>query len=791
MIKTIRKAGLCLLMLIPTLVFAQQSGTVKGRIQTNNNKNAGYVSVSLTPGKMGITSDEDGSYTFNKVKPGKYTIKVSAVGLETISKEIIVKAGETTVVNFKLQTSSGELEEVIVSGTKNKYRAARTSNSLRLDQPLIEIPQNIQVITSGTLQDQQVTTMSDGVLRNVSGATRLEHWGEIYTRVNMRGTRASAFRNGFNVTSDWGPLNEDMSFVDHIEFVKGPSGFMMSSGEPSGLYNVVTKKPTGRDFNGEATVTLGSYDMYRAALDLDGRADKKGKLLYRLNVMGQNKRSFRPFEFNDRYIVAPVLTYKFSEKTSITAEYTYQRVKMSDLGSAYVFATEDYAVLPRKFTFSNPGIKPSVVNDHSALLNFQHQFNDKWKFTAQGSYFNNKQLSSDIWPAAINADGTAIRSLYSFDALLQYGFAQGFVNGEFKTGTVRHRLLGGIDYGKKRGWFDWSQTFNLDTPENPFNVHNPNYGTPALGIPSFDRSRAIKDRAGSLTYEQYTGIYLQDELGFLDNRLRLTLAGRYTFLNQGLEPDRLNAKKFSPRIGLSANIDASTSVYALYDQSFLPQSGNIEGGGTAKPVTGNNLEVGFKRDWFEGRWNSTLSVYRILRDNQLMASPNSTPAVPLYIQSGQSRAQGIELDIRGEIIPGLNLVANYALTDYEITKPIDEYGVVIPKGTKIAGYAKHNANAWLSYKVQQGSLKGTGISAGFNFQADRSTWTWAASTQRDLPNYFRLDGGLFWENSRFRATGNVFNILNKYLYSGAAYGTYYYWQSEAPTNFRLSLSYRF
>lgn len=775
----------------PLMVLAQQWGTVKGRIVTSNKKPAGYVSIALVPGKLGAVTDDDGKYQINRVRPGTYSVKVSAIGLQNLSKQIEVKAGETVVADFVLNESSGELDEVTVSGSRNKYKVEKPSNSLRLDQPLLEIPQNIQVITSAALADQQVISMSDGVLRNVSGATRIEHWGDIYTRVNMRGTRASAFRNGFNVTSDWGPLNEDMSFVDHIEFVKGPSGFLMSNGEPAGIYNVVTKKPTGRDFNGEATVTVGSYDMYRAAVDLDGKANKSGKLLYRLNLMGQNKKSFRDYEFNDRYIVAPVLTYKFSENTSLTAEYTYQRVNMTDIGSAYVFHTDGYAVLPRNFTFTNPGIKPTNVNDHSAFLNFQHKFNERWKFTAQGSYFNNKQVSSDIWPDAVNPDGTIIRRLYNFDAILDYGFAQGFLNGEFETGLIKHRVLAGIDYGKKQGWFDWGQSFALDTDTDPFDVNNPDYGTPANGIPAFDRSKSVKDRAASTTYEQYTGLYLQDELGFFENRLRLTLAGRYTFLNQGSASDKTSDNKFTPRLGLSVSIDNSTSMYALYDQTFLQQSGILEGGGTPKPVTGNNIEFGIKRDWFDSKWNSTLSVYRILRKNQLSASPRSTPANPVSLQLGESRAQGLELDIRGEIIPGLNLVANYALTDYEISKDVEEYGAVIPAGTKIAGYSKHNANAWLSYKIQNGSVKGLGISAGFNYQDGRSSWTWAASTQRDLPSYFRLDGGLFWENSKIRVTGNVFNILDKYLYSGAAYGTYYYWQAEAPRNFRLSVAYRF
>lgn len=778
-------------LLTPMFLLAQQTGNIKGKIVTSNNKGAGYVSVALLGTKQGAISNEDGEFTIVRVTPGTYTLKVSAVGLESVVQSIYVKAGETNNITLTLKESSGKLDEVTIQATRNKYKLDKPSTSLRLDQPLIEVPQNIQIVTAAALADQHALTMSDGVLRNVSGLTRLEHWADIYTRVNVRGTRASAFRNGMNVTSDWGPLNEDMSFVDHIEFVKGPAGFLMSNGEPAGIYNVVTKKPTGRDFAGEATVTVGSYDLYRAAVDLDGKVNKSGKLLYRLNVMGQNKRSFRNYEFNDRYIVAPVLTYKFSENTSVTAEYTYQYVKMSDMGSAYVFGTDGYATLPRKFTFSNPNLLPNKVKDHNALLTFQHKFNDSWKLTAQGSYFNTNQLGSDIWPSAVQPDGKNIRTLYNSDAILSYGFGQLFVNGSIQTGKIKHRILTGLDLGSKKGWFDWSQSGNLDTQQNPFDVNNPSYGMPANGIPTFDRSKSVRDRAVSETNQQYAGLYVQDELGFFDNKVRLTLAGRYTMVKNSTLTDTLKDNKFTPRVGLSISLDPHTSAYALYDQSFLPQSGRLTNGSSAKPVTGNNIELGLKRDWFGGSWNTTFAIYRILRNNQLSADPTSDPANPTSIQLGQSRAQGIEFDVRGEIVKGLNVVANYALTNYEITKDVVEYGITIPAGTKIAGYSRNNANVWLTYKMQAGALKNVGVSAGFNYQDGRSTWTWAANNQLNLPSYFRLDGGLFWESNKMRISGNVFNVLDKYLYSGAAYGTYYYWQAESPRNFRVSVAYRF
>lgn len=788
----LRLLNVLILSLFSIPALCQQNNSIKGKILTADGHAAANVSVGLKGKGIAVTTDNGGEYSFEKIKDGSYIIRVSAIGLKTAEKAVIVAGNQTVQINFSLSESADQLKEVVVSGNKKKYKVDAPSSSLRLDAPLLETPQNIQIISTATLTDQQITSMSDGVIRNVSGVTRLEHWGDIYTRVNTRGARAAAFRNGINLTSDWGPLTEDMSFVDHIEFVKGPSGFMMSNGEPSGIYNVVTKKPTGKDFNGEASFTIGSYDMYRGTVDLDGKLNKSGKLLYRLNLMGQMKNSHRAYEFNDRYSIAPVISYQISDKTLLTAEYNYQHVKLSDLGSAYVFAPDGFATLPRNFTMSEPDLKPNTAKEHSVFLNMQHHFNTNWKLTAQLAYVGFNQESSDIWPSSVAANGDVIRDLYIFDAALNYKFGQVFLNGKATTGNVSHRILAGLDAGDKGRYYDWGQTSPLDDASKPFNIYNPVYGAPVNGIPEFDRSKSLKERGANNRVNQYYGsLYLQDELGFIENKIRLTLAGRFTYVKQSEYNEDTKDKKFTPRVGLSVSIEPQTSVYGLFDQTFIPQTGSIKSGEQPKPITGNNIEFGLKRDWFDGRWNTTFAVYRILKNNELSPDPTSTPAAPFSLQLGQSTTKGIEFDLRGQILPGLNLIANYALTDSRVSKATEVYGEVIPVGTKITGYAKHNANAWLSYKIQTGAIKGAGISGGFSYQADRSSWSWGGAGTQEMPSYFKLDGGIFWEKDKIRLTANAFNILDDYLYSGASYGDYYYWQSEAPRNYRLSIAYKF
>ncbi|QCR23791.1 TonB-dependent receptor [Pontibacter sp. SGAir0037] len=782
-----------LLFIITASAHALSQGvvTVGGSVTTADGTAAEVVSVSLRGTGMGSTTDKNGIYKIEKVKPGTYTFRVSAIGLQTIEKVVAVPDEATFTVDFTLNESASQLQEVVIAGSRRTFKVDNPSETLRLTTPILETPQNIQIISSDLIKGQQIFDMSEGVSRNVSGVTMLEHWGN-YTRVNMRGARVAPFRNGMNIESTWGPLSEDMSFVERIEFVKGPAGFMLANGDPAGFYNVVTKKPTGRTRQ-EVNFTFGSFNTFRATADLDGQLSADGKLLYRLNVMGQLKDSWRDFEYNDRYSIAPVLTYKFSDKTSLTAEYTHQYSRMSTIGSAYVFSARGFEDLPRNFTLADPNLKPSDMRDNSAFLTFEHKFNDKWKLTAQTAYFNYNQIGSSLWATGVATNGDMQRTVSSWDAQNISKFGQLFINGEFKSGAVTHKVLGGLDLGNKKYLADWNQYFVLDSG-TPFNIYAPVYGLGTDAIPVIDRSKSLEERAGgNILAQKYGAIYVQDELGFFQNNLRLTLAGRYTKAETNQYTSIVNNEKFTPRVGVSASLNKATTVYALFDQAFIPQIGKLANEATVKPITGNNLEVGAKRDWFGGRWNSTVSVYQITKNNQLIGDP-SDPSQTLSLQLGQTQTKGVEFDIRGDITPGLSAMFNYAYTDSKITKDIDPLLV----GNYVPGFARHITNTWLSYRLYKGKLQGLGFSAGYQWQLGRYPWFVNGSSDSTLPDYFRLDGAVSYQFRKISLGVNVNNILDKYLYSGGPYDFNYdgtndsfYWQTEAPRNYRVSIGYRF
>lgn len=390
-IARLRKLTVLILLIFSSVIALANDSTatkghIKGRITTADGKPAEGVTIHLKNTTRSSVADNDGVFEIKDVETGKYALVISLVGYQDHEEEIIVVTDETTNVSVQLALSNKELNEVVVVANRNSFKTNRLSGALRLQTPILEIPQNVQVVTSRLIYNQQIFDMLEGATRNVSGATRVEHWDN-YARIMMRGSNVGAFRNGMNVSTTWGPLTEDMSMVERIEFVKGPAGFMLANGDPSGFYNVVTKKPSGRT-KGEVSLSLGSYDFQRATIDLDGKLSKDGKLLYRLNVMGQLKGSHRQFDFNNRYTIVPVLKYLLDDKTSLTLEYTHQYSEVNVIGSNYSFSKRGYADLPRNYTTAEANLPKTKMNDRNVLLVFDHKINRDWKFTAQAAYFN-------------------------------------------------------------------------------------------------------------------------------------------------------------------------------------------------------------------------------------------------------------------------------------------------------------------------------------------------------------------------------------------------------------------
>ncbi|WP_288444529.1 TonB-dependent siderophore receptor [uncultured Chryseobacterium sp.] len=700
---------------------------------------------------------------------------------------------------------SNDIEEVVVNGRYyQKYKLNEVSGSLRIQTPILELPQNVQSVSSQVLADQMTLNMSEGIVRNVSGARKVEHWDNVYSNVFMRGAGIATFMNGMNVSSTWGPINPDASIIDRIEFVKGPAGFMGSMGDPAGFYNVVTKKPTGK-FANSVRFTTGSYNLFRGEADLDGVLVKDGVLDYRLNLMGSSNNSWVENDKTSKIIVAPSVTFRPTKTTTFTAQYNYQYLKFNQPG-AYLMSNDGYASLNVHTNFNDPNFKKTEVKDQSLFLSLDQKLFKDWVWSTQYAYMD-LNYDGGSWWGTFDANNKNVfnRTLSNWQAKGKNHIFQTYVRGTLNTGNIVHKIIAGFDYGDRKYTADFSSYSKIvdgkETLLFPIDIYNVNYGVDTSKLPSSDfytlnTSAPFYNDQGV----KYTSYYAQDQIEMFNNKLRLTLAGRYTSgktysaypnLSPGTPVVPDTAGEFTPRVGVSYSINENFSAYGIYDKTFVPQSGTgINKTKITDPFRGQNIEFGLKKDWFGGKWNSTFAVYEIRRQNILVAGPKEqNEGQPFQVATGEQRARGFETDIKGEIIKGLNIIVNYAYTDAKTIKDTDPARI----GVQSPGNAKNVQNTWINYRFQNGVLNGFGISAGYQYQGGRQSWYGVSATKdQSLPDYFDTNFGVSYVAKKFDINFMLNNVLNRKLYSGyRGDGGEYAWIYNAPRNWRVSIGYKF
>lgn len=247
----------------PAIIWAQSTAQITGKVVNSDKKPVPSLKVILNNGEAETITDENGIYRFNNIPAGNYTLKVDDPEV-TKTYSFTLKENDQLTYNFVQTSSAYQIQTVNVVANRKTI----PSSTLRLGENLLVTPQNIQVIDQRLLNDQQILTTAEGLSRNVSGVRTITHQEEGSVGIAVRGFSASNLRNGMDVSGSFGPLREDMSFVDRVEFVKGPAGFMMGNTQPGGFYNIVTKKPVGRE-KGNVQLTLGSFNLYRAAADIE------------------------------------------------------------------------------------------------------------------------------------------------------------------------------------------------------------------------------------------------------------------------------------------------------------------------------------------------------------------------------------------------------------------------------------------------------------------------------------------------------------------------------------------
>ncbi|PKV52593.1 iron complex outermembrane receptor protein [Aquimarina sp. MAR_2010_214] len=672
------------------------------------------------------------------------------------------------------------LPDVIITENKRKVKNDTTSSTLKIGVPLIEIPQNIISVSAALLKEQGAFVLKDAA-RNASGVyfglnnDVFDGAGNLY----LRGfTQNGIFRNGLP-SGNFRGSQDDEAVIDRIEFIKGPAGFLGSKGEAGGKINIVTKTPgNSRIIN--ATLTGGSYNFYRAAVDLGSIVKEKG-FSYRFNAAYNYQQYFVDIMKMHKFIIAPVIQYNFSKRTSILAEYVLNN-QNAIAGSTFTkfFPTDKLLTDDRRANYlADPGLPNSTSKAQNARLVLNHEFNDNWKMTHQSSY---SKTPADTWSflseetynaVGFDENGRTNRLAWNSFTNSETLSTQFFVNGKFKIGKkIKHHVLVGTEYARSKD--STYQSFGLKS--FLFDINNLQYG--------LDRNELL-DQEAFLIYKSdnnFLAAYLYNNIK-IGKRLIVDFGGQYTYNENKTifnteAATTFDQKAFTPRVGITYMIDKNTSVFALYDESFVPKNGQDKQGNLFKPIRGQDKEIGIKRNWFNGLLSTSVTAFNISRNNMTTQDPTD----PLFsVQLGQVVNKGIEVDVIGNITKNISISANYAYTKGTITK--DTNPAIVGQLSSFS--PRELINSWVRYTFPANVFPGFSLSLGNTSIVKRATNTVDAF----LPDYSKFDGSIAYTRGKFTTRLLLDNLTNKrYILTGDIYEGNAYYTEGAPFNFKISLS---
>lgn len=679
------------------------------------------------------------------VQPEPRTIRVIAQGTNALPQtEVILKTG---VFAYTLNPETDEPEtEIVVTGDRpGGYRAANATTGSKTDTPIRDLPFSVQVVPQELLQDRKVESVNEA-LRTVAGVTPDNPSSSAFEGVTIRGfTGRNIIRNGLrddtNITTRIAVPN-----IEQIEVLKGPAGALFSQGGPGGTVNIVTKKPLSTPrYTLEGTI--GNFDTYAGSVDLTGPLNESETLLYRLIAGASTTGTFIDFFDRRNYLIAPSLTWQISPSTKLTFEGEYsigQQPNARGLPARGTVLPNINGKLPRDRFIGEPD-DDLDKNDRYALrlgYTLEHNFSANWQLRNAFRVTLARTPQNSLFPSALLDDERTLeRGLFSTKDQSQDNYILDTnIVGTFKTGSIVHKLLFGIDLNRDV-YAATSQEFVLD----PIDIFNPVYRrSQKLFVADYPREPFISDSLG---------IYIQDQIDLLPN-LKILLGGRFDIVSQKIDfadgsESFQQDEAFSPRVGLVYQPTDWLSLYASYSRSFLQSVGTAFDNTLFEPERGTQYEAGIKADWLDRRLTTTLAFYQINRSNVLtadLANPNFS------VQTGEQRSRGIELDIAGEILPGWKIATGYAYTDAQITEDN-----VFAVGNRINNVPEHAFSLWTTYEIQTGSLQGLGFGLGIFYVGQRQG---DLDNSFQVPSYTRTDASLFYRRNNLRVGLNIENLFD-------------------------------
>ena len=675
---------------------------------------------------------------------------------------------ETSTINLQLKVSNKELKEVVVNGKKS-ILSKKTDYVARMPLTNIENPQVYSVIQKELLL-QQVAVDIKGAVMNAPGVVSISYpsggVGMIFRGFSI-GVNS---RNGMETVS--GRSSVDLGNVERIEILKGPSGTLFGSSVSSfgGVVNLVTKKPF-ETTAAEVSYTTGSYNLNRLTVDVNTPLNQEKTVLFRINMGVHREKSFLDYGFNNTLLFAPSLTYKASDK--LTFNFDAELYNVNNTRRTYNTYNADSGI-------TNPSqlqidYKKSMFHDDndakSTATKFfgqaEYQISENWKsttvFSFVGEDVERSYQSYAVWSSPTQ---TARRVGLWGPIFNNYTNIQENINGQFSTGSIKHKFLAGVNYRLYSSNFSGGSTFTLDnidvtTPFSPIRRKAVDAGLNLTTSPVADQKTISAYACDVVNFTDKFSAMLSLRLDNFERAKVGTVEG-------------YSQTALSPKFGLVYEfVKDQVAVFTNYMNGFQNVQPVTQPDQTLlvlDPIYAVQYEGGLKAETSNKKLSGSISYYNITIDNATRVDAGYT------IQDGKQVSKGVDFELMATPINGLSIVSGYAYNDNRIVRASDP----TIEGKKATSSPENVVNFWTTYTFQN-KLKGLGIGAGANY-IDKNYFT--ANNLVYMPSYTVYNATVYYEKPTWRLGLKFNNITNEKYWD-------FWGSSMAPANLLANLTIKF
>ncbi len=632
---------------------AQVSTKIAGRVYTDEGRPAALATVRLQEIPLQVSTDENGSFFFNNVTPGTYTLIISLIGYIEHKQSITVQHGDNRITAVSLVNNPVELEQVTVTAEKKENNLQYT-------------PMAVSALNGRQIEERKITEMGDLVL-SVPNLMTMNMGAPTLSAISIRGILTFSTDPAVGIYLDGVPMFDgyssslQMQDVERVEVLRGPQSTLYGRNALGGIINIITRQP-GNTLKGFAEAGFSNYGGQRYSAGISGPI-VKNRLFAGFSGLYDTRNGYFRNAYNNR---------KFDKPETFNGNFYLKYL-----------AGENFSL-----TLNVKGEQNNITGAFPYVVNADSAFKDPYTLNVNGTNIEKRTVLSNSLTAAWKLKGAQLSSMTAY-TLLDDTYR------DYDADYTPYEILTyEMPYQKQKTWIQelrivtdsykklklTAGAFGFIDNKKPVSTYS--YGPDAAAFdpnaPYTTNTYSDKTVKGFAAYANLTYS--------ISTRLNVSAGLRYDYEDRKMsfstdfvkEPDppvvispeqviKGSNSALSPKLSISYLPAKDLQLYATYSRGYRPGGFNQYALNATQlnydPEYTDNYELGFKSEWLNHRLRINAAAFYTYWKDQQQALSLPEPRVA---NVGKLVTSGAELEVTALVAKGLEIRYNLGIvhSDY-------------------------------------------------------------------------------------------------------------------------------